>query len=193
MTQCALPMVMISKKYRAWSDIDRNQKISIGVSGLGTTSHLVAMEIARRYPNAIVVPYRGGIEASLDVMSGNTDMAVGFLGEISGFLDRGDLFALGATGRTTVRGIATLESQGFTGMSQVVNMHSLQVSTAMPEEQYTELRAMVTQAARADSVQRAYALDHCEPSNLDTAATQRWFESQIVLWKRLAQNVQLNK
>jgi len=193
MTQCALPMVMISKKYRAWSDIDRNQKISIGVSGLGTTSHLVAMEIARRYPNAIVVPYKGGIEASLDVMSGNTDMAVGFLGEISGFLDKGDLFALGTTGRNPVRGIATLESQGFAGMNQVVNMHSLQVPVTMPEEQYTELRAMVVQVARADSVQRAYGVDHCEPSNLDAAATQRWFDSQIVLWKRLAQNVQLNK
>lgn len=193
MTQCGLPMVMVSKKYRAWNEIDRNQKIAIGVSGLGTTTHLVALEIAKRFPNAIVVPYKGGLEASVDVISGNIELAVGFLGEIGGLLDKGDLFALGATGRRTVRGIATLESQGFTGVGEVVNMHSLQVPRTMPESQYIELRGMIVEAAKADSVQRAYAVDYCEPSNLDSQATLRWFDSQVVLWKRLSQGVKLDR
>jgi hypothetical protein len=78
-------------------------------------------------------------------------------------------------------------------VGEVVNMHSLQVPRTMPAEQYMELRRLVTDAARTDSVQRAYAVDHCDPSNLESVATQRWFDSQVVLWKRLSQGVKLDK
>jgi tripartite-type tricarboxylate transporter receptor subunit TctC len=193
LTQCAAPMLIVSKKYRSWNEIDRNQKINIGISGLGATSHLMAMEIVKRYPNAVVVPYKGTREASIDVIGGNIEMSVAFLGEVEGFLDKGELNALGISGRKTVRGIATLESQGFTGVGEVVNMHSLQVPRTMPAEQYMELRRLVADAARTDSVQRAYAVDYCDPSNLESVATQRWFDAQVALWKRLSQGVKLDK
>lgn len=193
MTQCAAPMVIVSRKYRSWSQIDQNQKINIGISGLGATSHLMAMEIVKKYPNAQPVPYKGTREASLDVVAGNLDLSVAFLGEVEGFLDKGELNALGISGRRVVRGIPTLESQGFSGVGEVVNMHSLQVPKTMSTEQYNELRDMVTKAAQADSVQRAYAVDYCDPSSLDSATTQRWFVGQIALWKRLSQGVKLDK
>lgn len=193
MTQCAAPMVIVSKKYRSWNEVDKSKPINIGISGLGATSHLMAMEIIKRYPNAQPVPYKGTREASMDVISGNLELSVAFLGEVEGFLDKGDLYALGISGRRVVRGVPTLESQGFAGVGEVVNMHSLQVPKSMPEAQYAELRSMVVQAARADSVQRAYAVDYCEPSNLDAAATQRWFDGQVALWKRLSQGVKLAK
>lgn len=193
MTQCAAPMVIVSKKYRNWNEVDRTKPINIGISGLGATSHLMAMEIVKRYPNATPIPYKGTREASIDAISGNIDLSVAFLGEVEGFLDKGDLNALGISGRKTVRGIPTLESQGFAGVGEIVNMHSLQVPKTMPKAQYTELRSMVVQAARADSVQRAYAVDYCEPSNLDYVATQRWFDGQVSLWKRLSQGVKLTK
>jgi tripartite-type tricarboxylate transporter receptor subunit TctC len=193
MTQCAAPMVIVSKKYQTWQEVDKTKPIYIGISGLGATSHLMAMEITKRFPNATPVPYRGTREASIDVIAGNIDLSVAFLGEIEGFLDKGEINALGLSGRKVVRGIPTLESQGFAGMSAVVNMHSLQVPRTMPAEQYNELRDMVVRTARADSVQRAYAIDYCESSNLDSAATQRWFDGQIALWKRLSQGVKLTK
>jgi len=193
MTQCAAPMVIVSKKYRNWKDINKTKSINIGISGLGATSHLMAMEIVKLYPNAQPVPYKGTREASVDVIAGNIDLSVAFLGEVEEFLDRGQLYALGISGRKAVRGIATLESQGFAGVGEVVNMHSLQVPKSMPADQYRELRSMVVTAARADSVQRAYAVDHCDASDLDSAATQRWFDQQIALWKRLSQGVKLTK
>jgi tripartite-type tricarboxylate transporter receptor subunit TctC len=189
MTQCAAPMLIVSKKYKSWRDIDRNQKINIGISGLGATSHLMAMEIVKRYPNAVPVPYKGTREASIDVIAGNLDLSVAFLGEVEGFLDKGELAALGISGRRIVRGIPTLESQGFTGVGEVVNMHSLQVPKTMPQKQYNELRALVVEVAQTSSVQRAYAIDHCEPSDLSAVATQRWFDTQVALWQRLSQGI----
>lgn len=193
MTQCAAPMVIVSKKYKKWKDIDRNQSLTIGISGLGATSHLMAMEIVKIYPNARPIPYKGTREASIDAISGNIDLSVAFIGEVEGFLDKGDLTALGISGRKVVRGIPTLESQGFTGVGEVVNMHSLQVPKSMPDAQYRELRAMVIASARAKNVQQAYAVDYCDASNLDDAETQRWFDTQVALWKRLSQGVKLAK
>jgi tripartite-type tricarboxylate transporter receptor subunit TctC len=191
MTQCAAPMVIVSKKYKSWKEVDKSKPINIGISGLGATSHLMAMEIVKRYPNATPVPYKGTREASIDVIAGNIELSVAFLGEVEGFLDKGELHALGTSGRRVVRGVPTLESQGFAGVGEVVNMHSLQVPRAMPDAQYNELRIMVVQAAKAASVQRAYAVDYCEPSNLDSTATQRWFDSQVTLWKRLSKGVSI--
>lgn len=193
MTQCAAPMVIVSKRYRSWKDIDRNQSLTIGISGLGATSHLMAMEIVKLYPNARPIPYKGTREASIDAISGNIDLSVAFIGEVEGFLDKGDLTALGISGRKVVRGIPTLESQGFAGVGEVVNMHSLQVPKSMPDSQYQELRTMVVAASRAKTVQQAYAVDYCDPSNLSDAETQRWFDTQVVLWKRLSQGVKLAK
>jgi len=193
MTQCAAPMLIVSKKFKSFKEIDRNQNISIGISGLGATSHLMAMEIVKRYPNATVVPYKGTREASIDVIAGNLDLSVAFLGEVVGFLDQHELAALGISGKKTVRGIATLESQGFAGVGEVVNMHSLQVPKSMPDTQYNELRALVVDVARADNVQKAYAVDFCDASNLGVADTQRWFDNQVTLWKRLSQDVKVDK
>jgi hypothetical protein len=191
MTQCAAPMVIVSKKYKTWKEIDKTLPINIGISGLGATSHLMAMEIIKLYPRATPVPYKGTREASIDVIGGNIELSVAFLGEVEGFLDRGELIALGISGRKSVRGIPTLESQGFAGVGEVVNMHSLQVPRTMPTEQYSQLRALVITTAQAASVQRAYDIDHCEPSHLNDKATQRWFDGQVALWRRLSQGISL--
>jgi tripartite-type tricarboxylate transporter receptor subunit TctC len=184
-------MVIVSKKYKTWKEVDRARPINIGISGLGATSHLMAQEIIKLYPNAQAVPYKGTREASLDVISGNIELSVAFLGEVEGFIAKGDLHALGISGPKSVRGIPTLESQGFAGVGEVVNMHSLQVPRTMPTQQYNELRVMVVEAARVAGVQRAYAIDHCEPSDLNAMATQRWFDGQVALWRRLSQGISL--
>ena len=63
----------------------------------------------------------------------------------------------------------------------------------MSDVQYNEVRDLVVTAAKTPSVQRAYAVDYCEASNLNTADTQRWFDGQVALWKRLSQGVKLDK
>jgi tripartite-type tricarboxylate transporter receptor subunit TctC len=191
MTQCAAPMVIVSKRYQSWRDIDPQTKLNIGISGLGATSHLMALEIKKRYPNATPIPYKGTREASIDAANGNLDMSVAFIGEVEGLLDDKRLYALGLSGPTPVRGIPTLESQGFEGVKEIVNMHSLLVPKTMPNAQYSELRLMVVKAARAESVQRAYQVDYCQASNLTSKPTVAWFYEQIGMWKRLSNGVSI--
>lgn len=193
LTQCAAPMVIVSKKYSSWYNIDKNQKLSIGISGLGATSHLMAMEISKQYPNMLPIPYKSTSEATTAVVAGHVDLSIAFLGEISRFIDQGNLFALGISGDQPVKGIPTLESQGFAGLSEVVNMLNLLVPKNMPAEQYATLRDLVVAAAKSSKVQKSYSVDYCEPSSMTLPATQRWFDSQVVLWKRLSQAVDIDK
>jgi tripartite-type tricarboxylate transporter receptor subunit TctC len=191
MTQCAAPMLIVSNKYKSWEDIDKQKSISIGISGLGATSHLMAMQIIKHFPNALPIPYKGTREAGLDTMNGTTDMNVAFLGEVEGLLDTNKLTALGVTGMRSVRNIPTLQSQGF-DVGEMVNMHSLEVPKTMSDVQYNELRAMVVQAAKDPSVQQAYKVDYCESSNLTLAETNKWFVQQISLWKKLSKDVSIS-
>ena len=118
-------------------------------------------------------------------------MSVAFLGEVEGLINDGKLHALGISGPKRVKGIPTLESQGFAGVKEVVNMHSLLVPVTMSESQYIELRKLVLEAAKANSVQTAYQVDYCEPSELTTTQTINWFLQQIAMWKRLSQGVSI--
>ena len=191
MTQCAAPMVIVSGKYKDFKSIAQQQHLTIGIGGLGATSHLLAAQIKKKFPNLTFVPYRGTSEASVDAVSGTLDMSVAFIGEIEQYLSLGSLHALGVTGHRRINDIPTLESQGFERTGEIVNMHSLLVPTTMPEQQIQHLRRLVIQAVKAPEVQMAYQRDHCEASNLDTTQTEQWFQNQIRMWKDLSQGVSL--
>ena len=56
--QCSAPAVITSKKYRTWSEVPADRPVSIGMSGMGTTTHLIAAQIAKKYPNLVIVPFK---------------------------------------------------------------------------------------------------------------------------------------
>lgn len=185
-TQCAAPMVIVSGKYRTWRDIPQDAQISIAISGIGTTTNLVATEIRRRYPNLTMVPYKGIREAVADVIAGRVDLQVSFFGEIADFVQSGQIHQLGVTGPAEVDGVPTLASQGFQGMERVVNMHSILAPNTMDPEMIQRLRKAISVAIKSDPVLQSYRVDRCAASNLDARGVQRWFDSQIVLWRELA-------
>ena len=189
MTQCSAPMVIISSKYRSWKDLDTNQRITIGISGMGATTHLIAMEIKQKYPGIDPIAYKGTREASIDVMNGALDLAVGFMGEVEPYIDDGKLYALGITGNRSVKKIPLLANQGFENAQKMVNMHSWLVPITMPEDEFQSLRKLVVTGSKHPSVQSAYQADYCQPSNLDEKQTQAWFDNQLKLWVQLSQGV----
>ena len=80
--QCTAPVAVTAIKYKTWAEVPQDRPITIGVSGLGTTTHLFATQIQARYPNLTVIPFKSTSESLLSVASGNTDLHVAFLGEV---------------------------------------------------------------------------------------------------------------
>lgn len=185
-TQCSAPMLIVSGKYQNWSEVPRDKSITIAISGIGTTTNLVATEIQRQFPKLVIVPYKGIREATTNLLSGDVDLQVSFFGEVQDFLQSKRLYALGATGSETIDGVPTLVSQGFMNMDRVVNMHSILAPASLPKETVSNLQLLFAKASQDPRVLNSYRPDRCKPSNIDIKGNQKWFAEQQNLWKQLS-------
>jgi len=195
--QCTAPVAITAIKYKTWADVPQNSPITIGVSGLGTTTHLFATQIQARYPNLTVIPFKSTSESLLSVASGNTDLHVAFLGEVETWgaenSKHGKLTVLGIGGHEVVRGFPTLVSQGFgqTVADISVPFH-LVVPTNIPDAKFKEWRSILVRAGQSSVVRETYKIDACRAAELKDDELEPWYRAQVAKWQRLSKGVKLD-
>ena len=191
--QCSAPAVITSKKYRTWADVPADRPVSIGMSGMGTTTHLIAAQIEKKYPNLTIVPFKSTSDAVLSVLSDSTDMAVNFMGDSVQYVETNRLNVLGATGPKTVNGVRPLSSMGFTKDLDVMDVPAqLLVPKSFPETKAKEIRAIFVNAGKRQAVLDSYRPDYCQSDNqMADRDIQPWYVKQTQDWKRLTQGVSL--
>lgn len=191
--QCSAPAVITSKRFKTWTDVPVNKPVTIGMSGMGTTTHLIAAQIAKKYPNLIIVPFKSTSEAILSVLSDSTDMAVNFMGDSAQYVETNRLNVLGATGSRTIGGVKPLSSFGFTKDLDVMDVPAqLLVPTTFPEAKAKEIRDIFVQAGRRPAVLDSYKPDYCQSNNqMVDKDIQPWYNKQTADWRRLTQGVSL--
>jgi tripartite-type tricarboxylate transporter receptor subunit TctC len=196
MPQCSAPGVITSSKYRSWKDVPTDQPLTIGMSGMGTTTHLIATQVAKKYPKMTVVPYKSTSEAVVSVLSGNIDFAVNFMGDSAQYTEASSpkkIYMLGITGDQNINGVAPLISQGFTKSLARMNVPAqLVVPKNMPDLKFNEIREILVKAGRAKTVNNAFAVDYCQSLNqmLDSNI-QGYYNLQVSEWQRLSSGVSL--
>ena len=181
---CVSPFVISSARYKNWKEVPRDAKLSIGMSGLGTTTHLVSLQITKNYPNLQVVPFKSTSEALLNVLNGSVDFSVGFHGDSEQY-----------TGDVSIKGTELLSNQGFSkDLASMSTPQQIFASRKLPDVKFNEIRKILVEASRAKSVRDANANDNCIPNNqMPDAQLDNWFNSQLVQWRRLTQDVKLDK
>ena len=192
--QCSAPAVIASKKYKSWSEVPNNAKLSIGMSGMGTTTHLIATQLVKKYPNLIIVPFKSTSEALLGVLNDSTDFSVNFLGDSDQYTTGKDpVHLLGITGNKTINRIVPLSTQGFSKDLEVMNIPAeLLVPTSWPDSKFTDVREILLRAGRSQSVLDSYKPDYCQSINqMNDKEIQIWYTNQISDWKRLTIGVLL--
>jgi tripartite-type tricarboxylate transporter receptor subunit TctC len=195
---CVSPFVVSSAKYKNWKEVPRDAKLSIGMSGMGTTTHLVSLQIAKNYPNLTIAPFKSTSEALLGVLSGTVDFSVGFHGDSEQYTVPGSVkqvYWLGQTGQTSIKGTELLSKQGFSKeLSDMSTPQQIFASRKLSDEKFREIRKILVEASRAQSVRTANAADNCVPNNqMPDNQIDAWFNSQVAQWKRLTQGVSLDK
>jgi tripartite-type tricarboxylate transporter receptor subunit TctC len=181
-----------------WKEVPRDAKLSIGMSGLGTTTHLVSLQIAKNYPNMQVVPFKSTSEALLNVLNGTVDFSVGFHGDSEQYTRPGavkQIYWLGQTGDASIKGTELLSNQGFNkDLASMSTPQQIFASRKLSDAKFNEIRKILVEASRAKSVRDANAADNCVPNNqMPDAQLDNWYNSQIVQWRRLTQGVKLDK
>lgn len=191
---CSAPIAISSKKYKTWAEVPTDKPISIGVSGLGVTTHLVATQIAKKYPNMVVVPFKSTTEALLSVLSDSTDFAVNFIGDSAQYQEGANrVYILGITGDKNINGIKTFATQGFSKDLELMNSPAqLMVPTSLSDEKFKAWREIFLKAGRTSAVLDSYKIDYCQPINqMSDKEIQTWYAKQTADWKRLTQGVSL--
>lgn len=195
---CVSPFVVSSMKYRNWKEVPRDAKLSIGMSGMGTTTHLVSIQIAKNYPNMTIVPFKSTSEALLGVLSGAVDFSVGFHGDSEQYTKPGSpkqIYWLGQTGRESIKGTELLANQGFSrDLLDMSTPQQIFATRSLNDARFREIRQILMEAARAPSVRTANAADNCVPNNqMPDSQLDAWFNGQVAQWKRLTQGVKIDK
>ena len=194
---CDAPLVIVSKKYQTWKAVPADQPLTIAVSGLGITTHLVATQVAKKYPNMIVVPFKSTTDATLSVLGGVTDFGVAFIGDIDQYVNanssKNQLYALGITGDQADGKISTLISLGFPQILSQMNAPShLVIPNTVSDAKSKEWHSILMQAGRSPAVLTAYATDHCRPLNqMSEDKLQPWFHKNNSIWKEITSGITL--
>lgn len=196
--QCVSPLAITSMKFKNWSELPTNKPLTIGVSGLGTTTHLFATQIQVKYPLITVVPFKSTVESLMSVAGGHTDLHVAFLGEVETWgVDNPKfkrLHVLGTSGHVSVRGFPTLVSQGFGNTVAGISVpFHFAVPITVSNDLFMELRSILIKAGASTAVKELYKLDACVPGALDNNSLNSWYKAQIEQWKTLSRGVKLEQ
>lgn len=196
MIQCSAPMAIGSIKYSSLKDISANAPVTIGITGLGATSHLIASQLKQKFPNLLFVPYKSPSDAIIALAGGEIDMSVGFLSEFKEW--RGNngtkkINVLGITGARSVDGEPTLSSQGLKLVDQMNNPQQLIISNRVSAEQRDQWFKILSTAAQSPRVQQAYSQDKCIPSQLNSQQNINMFGEQQDFWKKISSKIDITQ
>lgn len=195
---CMAPMAVTSTKFKSWSELGQDAKPTIGISGLGVTTHLAALQIQKRYPNMVIVPFKSTTDSMLSMVSGQTDFHIGFISEAEQWSKENanksvKVNVLGITGTKVVNGYVPMVRQGFDSTFGQMNVgHHLVVPKTVDSGKHREFYDIFAKASQAESVRKAYAVDYCDPQNVAYDQLDNFFSFHTDYWKRLSSGIKLN-
>jgi tripartite-type tricarboxylate transporter receptor subunit TctC len=196
LAQCAAPLVITSTRYKSWDEVPVDKPLNMAVTGTGTTTHFAGLQVANKYRNIQLVPFKSTTDSMLALVSGNVDFSVGFLAAAEAWSinnkGKSTVNILGVTGSKVINGYPTLISQGFPLiLSSMAIPHALYISTDVnSDKKYNELRKILVKSSNTASVLNSYKPDHCYPlSDMLDKELQDWFNMQSNLWKDLSNKV----
>jgi tripartite-type tricarboxylate transporter receptor subunit TctC len=193
---CMAPMAVTSTKYKNWKDVPANS--SVGISGLGVTTHLAAIELQKRFPNLNIIPFKSTNDSMLSMVSGQTDLHIGFISEAEQWSkenansDR-KVTVLGITGTKVINGYNPLVKQGFDASFADMNVgHHMLLPANVDESKRKEFHEIFAKASKTDVVRAAYAVDYCELQSVSYDGLDKFFNFHTQYWRKLASAVKLN-
>jgi tripartite-type tricarboxylate transporter receptor subunit TctC len=192
---CMAPMAVTSTKYKSVKDVPATA--SVGISGLGVTTHLAALELKKRYTDLNIVPFKSTNDSMLSMISGQTDLHIGFISEAEQWSKENansvrKVTVLGITGTKVINGYQPLVGQGFDRSFADMNVgHHMLIPASVDENKRKEFHAIFSKAAQTTSVRAAYAVDYCEPQIVTVDGLDKFFNFHTEYWKKLSVNVKL--
>ena len=196
-TMCSAPFAVGSVKFKTWRDVPIDKPITIATSGLGVISHLVAIELQKKYSNATIVPFKSTAEAVTNTLGQQVDIVVGFVGDLEKYANLSDgktgITILGITGAKPLPKYATLASQGFnSALAKMNTPYNLMIPTSWSDKKTAEVQAILLKVESTKSVRDAYQADSCMPFQVSKNQLDNWWHEQNKYWLGLSVGVKVD-
>lgn len=182
------PLVLVSKKYQSLSEVMQQKNATIGVSGVGSISDMIATQLKGSNSTLNVVQFKGMVDATVAAAGGHVDTAITYAVDAQPFIDSGDLKILAYTGNKDILSYKnmTFEAQGVKGLDNLTANYGIFSSKEMPENKAKELYLILSKANSTMKVASSYAKDLLTPVKINYDKSQDWYDSQRKYWQGLA-------
>lgn len=195
---CTAPMAITSSKYNNWKEVPTNQILTIGISGLGVTTHLAALQVQKKYPKMNIIPFKSTTESLMSMVSGQIDFHIGFISEAEQWAKENtnlkvNVNILGITGTKSLNKYQPMIREGFDSSFGSMNVgHHLILPVKYDDTKAKEFYDIFVQATKTESVRNAYAVDYCEPANVNYNDLGKFFNFHTEYWKKLSEGVRID-
>jgi tripartite-type tricarboxylate transporter receptor subunit TctC len=169
-------------------------KLNFGSGGTGSSTHVTA-EIFEEVANIDVshVPYKGGGEALLAVLSGQVDFAVTAAPTAIAQLNGGKIRALAVTGDKrliALKEVPTFKEAGLPAY-KVSNWFGLAAPKGTPKTIIDKLAADIKKGLSDPAMKDRFATVGAEPGNLTPAEFKKFIQGETVVWGAAAKKAGL--
>lgn len=163
-------------------------KVTVATAGPGSPLDLANREFMSRTGTSMVsVPYKGGGEDTLAVMSGFTDLEFGGIPNVIGNIRAGKLRALGVTGTSRLANlpdVPTIAEAGVPDYNFSV-WSCISVASATPAAVIQQLNAAIVKTIADPDVKAGFAQINLIPVSSTSDAVARRIATESVQWRSI--------
>lgn len=161
-------------------------KLSNATGGLGSPLDLCSREFMSRTGVKILsVPYKGGGEDTLALLSGFADMMFGSVTDLTGNIESGKMRAIGVTGVKRLRqfpNVPTIAEAGVPSYNVTI-WTCLSVPAATPDDVVAKVQAASAKTIADPACRAALEQMGLFPMHMDGADVARRIETEAPLWR----------
>ena len=185
------PLYVVSGKYTSIKQVLTTPNVSIGISGNGNISHMVAAEIAGINKTANIVLFKSMIESGTAAAGGHVDVAIGLYTDVKPLLDSNKVEVLAYTGRVDMLNNKNMLLNRFNmpEARDITANYAIFASREMPRERFLELHKLLSWAQLRAPVVDSLLRDQLNISTMSLDQAQAWYSNERIFWKKQVENV----
>jgi len=182
------PLVVVSKKYKNINELLKQENPSIGISGIGSISDMVANTLKEKNPKLNIINFKGMVDAAFAAGGGHVDAAISIIYDAKPMIDAKEVTVIGYTGSTDIKEYPGLQlvAYGILGADKLVTNYGIFASTNMPSEKYIEIYNILSKSSKSELVLTSYKKDLIIPSDMSLEKANEWYNSERHYWKNIA-------
>lgn len=163
-------------------------ELNYATAGVGSFQHL-ASELFKQQTGVDIVhiPFKGGGPAMMDVIAGNTQIAIGSLIQMLPQIKAGKLKALGVGSAHRIAALPDLPTISEAGVPgyEVTNWWGIVVPAGTPRQIIDRLYKELTAVVGSSDTKKRFETEGAEPLTMSPDETGRFIAAETVKWARV--------